>query len=313
MEALTETKNTTLSLQNMNRLLDSFKDFLELDEETSQKTFSTYYYAVKQLALWLDRNGITRPTREDLIAFREELKRDHKPSTVQNYITAIRRFFQWTEEAKLYPNISKNLKGCKLDKGHKKDYLTSHQIKKVLDEAKDTSEEGLRNYAILALMFTGGLRTIEVSRADIGDVRTVGDTTVLYVQGKGRTEKTEYVKLVPEVEDAIRAYLNARGEIRPTEPLFASLSHNSKGARLSTRSVSGIVKAAMVKAGFSSDRLTAHSARHSAITLALLGGETLEEVQQFARHSNINTTLIYSHALERAKNNCESTIAKAIF
>ena len=183
----------------------------------------------------------------------------------------------------------------------------------MLEQAKEESIEGLRNYAILVLMFTGGLRTIEVSRANIEDLRTAGDNTVLYIQGKGHEEKTDYIKLMPEVEDAIRAYLKARGASDNKEPLFTSLSNNSKGARISTRSVSGIDKEALVNAGFNSDKLTAHSTRHTAVTLALMGGQSLQEVQQFARHTNIATTQIYAHNLDRAKNQCEATIAKAIF
>lgn len=291
---------------------DLFAKFIDFVDATP-KTIQTYTRAIRQFAKWLEAHGITQPTREDVIAYREELKAEHKPSTVQNYITAVRLFFQWAEREGFYSNIADHIKGAKLDKNHKKDYLTSRQVKKVLEQAKKESIEGLRNYAILVLMFTGGLRTIEVSRANIEDLRTAGDNTVLYIQGKGHEEKTDYIKLMPEVEDAIRAYLKARGASDNKEPLFTSLSNNSKGARISTRSVSGIVKEALVNAGFNSDKLTAHSTRHTAVTLALMGGQSLQEVQQFARHTNIATTQIYAHNLDRAKNQCEATIAKAIF
>ena len=150
-------------------------------------------------------------------------------------------------------------------------------------------------------------------RADIGDLRTAGEATVLYVQGKGREEKTEYVKISPQVERAIRAYLTARGETDETQPLFTSLSNNSKGQRLSTRTISGIVKERIKGAGFNSERLTAHSLRHTAVTLSLLAGKDITEVQQFARHANIATTMIYNHSLDKAKNSCSEAIAQAIF
>ena len=57
----------------------------------------------------------------------------------------------------------------------------------------------------------------------------------------------------------------------------------------------------------------AHSLRHTAVTLSLLAGKPLEEVQQFARHANMATTMIYNHALDKAKNGCSEAIAKAIF
>lgn len=291
---------------------DLFTSFIEY-LDASPKTVETYTRAVRQFFKYIYENGISQPTREDVIAYREYLKDTHKPTTVQNYIVAVRLFFQWTEQKGLYPNVAEHIKGAKLDKNHKKDYLTSRQVKKVLETAREESLQGLRDYAILALMFTGGLRTIEVSRANIEDLRTAGDSEVLYLQGKGHEEKTDYIKLMPEVEDAIRAYLKARGTVEPTEPLFTSTSNNSKGERISTRTVSGIVKTALKNAGYDSDKLTAHSTRHTAVTLALMGGQKLEEVQQFARHKNLATTLIYAHNIDRAKNNCEATIAKAIF
>lgn len=309
-EIIVQESNGTIEYKSITT--DLFAKFIDFVDATP-KTIQTYTRAIRQFAKWLEAHGITQPTREDVIAYREELKAEHKPSTVQNYITAVRLFFQWAEREGFYSNIADHIKGAKLDKNHKKDYLTSRQVKKVLEQAKEESIEGLRNYAILVLMFTGGLRTIEVSRANIEDLRTAGDNTVLYIQGKGHEEKTDYIKLMPEVEDAIRAYLKARGASDNKEPLFTSLSNNSKGARISTRSVSGIVKEALVNAGFNSDKLTAHSTRHTAVTLALMGGQSLQEVQQFARHTNIATTQIYAHNLDRAKNQCEATIAKAIF
>ena len=82
---------------------------------------------------------------------------------------------------------------------------------------------------------------------------------------------------------------------------------------MTTKSISRICKESLIAAGYDSDRLTAHSFRHTAATLNLMNGASVEETQQLLGHKNINTTLIYSHALERAKNNSEKRIAKAIF
>lgn len=281
--------------------------------DTAPKTVETYTRALRQLFNYFSLNGISQPQREDIIAFRDELKASgHKPTTVQNYITATKIFFAWTEQEGLYPNIADHLKGAKLDREHKKDYLTSRQVKEILADIDRSTEQGLRDYAILFLMVTGGLRTIEVSRATIGDIRTAGDNSVLYVQGKGREEKTEYIKLSAPAEQALRAYLRARGETNENAPLFSSTSNNNKGERLTTRSVSGIVKTRLQKAGYDSSRLTAHSLRHTAVTLSLLAGKDIGEVQQFARHANIATTMIYNHALDKAKNGCSEAITNAI-
>lgn len=307
--------------QRQNNSLDVVKtfDFNTFDRfinylDASPKTVETYKKALRQFFNYLALNGIRQPQREDVIAFRDDLKESGlKPTTVQNYITATRIFFKWTEQEGLYPNIAEHVKGAKLDKNHKKDYLTGRQAKEVLASIETDTEEGLRNYAILSLMVTGGLRTIEVSRADVGDLRTVGENTVLFVQGKGREEKTEYIKISATVEKAIRTYLKARENVEEGQPLFTSTSNNSRGKRISTRTVSGIVKTALKNAGYDSARLTAHSLRHTAITLALLAGREITEVQQFARHANLNTTMIYNHALDQAKNGCSDAISNAIF
>lgn len=281
--------------------------------DASQKTIETYTRALRQLFGYFSINGITHPKREDVISFRESLKENHKPTTVQNYITATRLFFQWLERERIYPNVADKIKGAKLDKEHKKDYLTSKQVKAVLDRVDRSTPQGMRDYAMLVLMITGGLRTIEVSRANIGDLRTAGDNIVLYLQGKGRDEKAEYIKVDDKVESILRGYLKARGEADQTAPLFASMSNNSKGQRMSTRAISGIVKLHLQEAGYNSDTLTAHSLRHTAVTLSILAGKNLAEVQQFARHKNIATTMIYNHALDKAKNGCSEAIARAIF
>lgn len=288
----------------------SFLAYLDVKEKSAQ----TYTRSLRPMLRYFSDNAITRPQRADIIAYRQSLSaRGLKPTTVQNYITAARLFFSWTDQEGIYPNIAAHVKGAKLDRAHKKDYLTSSQSKAVLRAIDTASLTGMRDYALLALTITGALRTIEVSRANIADLRTLGDMTVLYLQGKGRDEKTEYVRVPEPVEAAIRAYLVRRGECDPAAPLFASGSNNSRGGRLSTRAISGICKAAMVKAGYNSPRLTAHSLRHTGITLALLRGASLEEAQEYARHASISTTMIYNHALDRAKNGCSLAVSNSIF
>ncbi|MCG2302402.1 site-specific integrase [Staphylococcus epidermidis] len=291
-----------------NTLLKRFLEYLD----ASKKTVQTYTRALRQFFKFLYENNITQPQRTDVLAFRDNLKdKGRKPTTIKSYIVAVRLFFQWTNQEGFYPNIADKIKGAKLDQAHKKDYLTTEQIKDVLNNIDISTVTGARDYAIISLMVTGGLRTIEVSRADMEDIRNVGDSPALYIQGKGREEKTEYVKLPLQVFKAIGRYREMLD--KQHEVLFTSTSNNNKGQRLTTRSISGIVKKRLKEAGYTSDRLTAHSLRHTAGTLNLMNGGSLEETQQLLRHSNINTTMIYLHHLERSKNQSEKRIADALF
>lgn len=281
--------------------------------DASPKTIDTYSKAIKQFFIYLQDNGISQPQREDIVAYREYLKEDHKPTTVQSYLAAVKLFFKWTEQEGFYQNIADRVKGAKIDTEHKKDYLTTKQVNKLLGAIDRSTLKGKRDYAMLSVMVTTGLRTISIINANIEDIRTAGDATALFYKGKGHEEKATYVKLAEPVEDAIRDYLTARGTIDGKEPLFSSVANRNSGGRMTTRSISRVAKESLIDVDLISDRLTAHSFRHTAATLNLLSGGTVEETQQLLDHANINTTLIYSHALERAKNNSEQRIAKAIF
>lgn len=281
--------------------------------DASPRTVETCSKAIKQFFIYLQGKGIEQPQREDIVAYREYLSKDHKPTTVQSYLAAVKLFFQWAEQEKIYPNIAQRVKGAKLDTEHKKDYLTKKQVSKLLKSIDRSTLKGKRDYAMLSLMVTTGLRTVSIINANVEDIRAAGDATALYYKGKGHQEKATYVKLAEPVEEAIRDYLKARGRADGKEPLFTSTAHRNNGDRMTTRSISRVAKERLVDIGLDSDRLTAHSFRHTAATLNLLNGGTVEETQQLLDHKNINTTLIYSHALERAKNNSEKRIAKAIF
>lgn len=281
--------------------------------DASPKTIDTYSKAIKQFFIYLQDNGISQPQREDIVAYREYLKEDHKPTTVQSYLAAVKLFFKWTEQEGFYPSIADRVKGAKIDTEHKKDYLTTKQVNKLLGNIDRSTLKGKRDYAMLSVMVTTGLRTISIINANIEDIRTAGDAIALFYKGKGHEEKATYVKLAEPVEDAIRDYLTARGTTDGTEPLFSSVANRNSGERMTTRSISRVAKNSLIDVDLISDRLTAHSFRHTAATLNLLNGGTVEETQQLLDHANINTTLIYSHALERAKNNSEQRIAKAIF
>lgn len=311
MQQMIQTQAAPVAVQDVTLVMfDRFVAYID----ATDKTVQTYKRALRQFFYWIQREQIRQPQREDVIRYREELKKDHKPATVQNYIVAVRLFFRWTAQEGLYPNIADGIKGAKIGRNHKKDPLTVRQVREILEQQRQREGlAGLRDYAILAAALTSGLRTVELQRANAEDLRPLGDKTVLYIQGKGHEERDEYVLITAPVEKAIRAYLKARGKLKKGAPLFASTSRNNNGQRMTTRSISRIVKNAFIAAGYDSDRLTAHSLRHTAGTLNLLQGGTLQETQQLLRHTNVNTTLIYAHNLERINSESEERISGALF
>lgn len=291
---------------------DLYERFLQY-ADVSPASANTYRRALRQLQRYFSENGISAPARADMLEYKRRLMDEKKASTAQSYLSAAKVFFAWLESESLYPDICRGIKSVKISRGFKKDYLTPDMMRMVLDSIPDTPT-GRRDRAILTLMTTCALRTCEVSRALISDLRPRGGNSVLYILGKGDTDRTDYCIVPPQVEKLIRAYLAERGETDSDAPLFASSSNMNRGEHMSARSISAICKHYLQASGFSSDRLTAHSLRHTAVTLAMMDESTdLHQVQQFARHKSIATTTIYAHELENRDNIASGAVAKAIF
>lgn len=272
-----------------------------LAHDIKPKSKETYRRALRQFFVYLETEGVTRPTRETLLAYKAYLI-DKKLSayTVSAYIIAVRKMFQWTESEHLYANIASQIKGQKKPKGFKKDALSVNQARKLLTDMETETLSGARDYALVNLLVRTGLRTIETARANVEDIRQQGEQAVLYIQGKGRDSKDDLVILTEETLEPIRAYISMRGQgVKDSSPLFISHSDRNYGERLTTRSISRIVKDRLQASGLDDRRLTAHSLRHTAVTFSLIGGASIQEAQTLARHSDINTTLIYAHNLDR--------------
>ena len=300
--------NTTANY-TMNELADRFVKYLDV----SALSIKSYISGVRKFLTFLNSQGITLPTRDTVILYKKTLCEKYTANTTALYLSALRRFFSWCQSEGLYSDITAGIKSPHIDTGHKKDCFTANQLKTIIGGIERNSLKGKRDYALFCLISATGLRTVEIQRADISDIRNVQGENVLYIMGKGKTSKSQFVKLSGHVLQAIRAYLEMRGAVADDEPLFASLSHRNFGGRMTTKSISRICKSAMINAGFNSRRLTAHSLRHTSITLALLAGMSLQDVSQFARHSNISVTMIYSHDIDRLKSRCEMAISEAIF
>lgn len=277
---------------------------------SSQKTYAK---ALNQMFKYFYSNSITNPTRADIERWKSEMLATKKATTVQLYIIAAKLFFKFLSQHNIYPNITDNMKSAKVDHEHKKDALTINQCQALLQSIDVSTSKGLRDRAIISLMMTAGLRTIEVVRADVGDLHSFADSVYLSIQGKGHDEKSAKVLVASQVYNFIQAYLQTRKNLSSSEPLFTSTSRRNFNQRLDTQSISKLVKKKLREISINDNRHTAHSLRHTAATQALLNGVPLTQVQQVLRHSNINTTLIYSHVIERMKNKSEQTVADAIF
>lgn len=280
--------------------------------QVKASSVKSYRKGIRRLSEYVNANGIAKLSRENLVEYREMLAKKYSPSTANLYLTSAKLFLAFLQqEGVLSVNPAEHLKGLKVIAGHKKDSLSVQDTKKILSTFETSTLKGKRDKAMYALMTTAGLRTIEVARADVGDIVQRGGRFYLYVMGKGRNEKSESVLIADGVYKMIQEYLAARGNMSDDSALFASVSKRNFGGRLTTTSISRIIKSVLRGAGYDSRRLTAHSLRHTAATTMLLNGVAIRQVQQVLRHKNISVTEIYLHDLDRLTNNAEMLAAAA--
>lgn len=300
-------------------LITAIERFL-LSLDTTLCTKDTYRKALRVFYNWVVIRECKQPQRKDILEYKAFLQNktitDHTGETkklssltVTAYLTALRRFFAYLEAEKIYPNIAKDIKGLKRPKGFLKETLTKDEVNRLLEGIKTDDLNALRDLAIINLMVRTGLRTIEVTRASIEDVGRNSGEVILRIWGKGRDTKDDFVILTKESHDPILDYLQARGETKKRDPLFISHSNRNHAQALTTRSIRRIIGARLKDVGLKSAKVTAHSLRHTAGTIALANGADLLAVKEMLRHSNINTTLIYTHNLNRIAKGAEKFIA----
>lgn len=287
--------------------------------DTKKGTKEAYQKALRVFEIWITDKGYQHPTRENILEYKAYLQgktiagkggelKTLSSLTVTGYLTAMRRFFVYLEGEKLYPNIARGIKGLKRPKGFLKDTLTGDEAKRLLAGIQRDVLNGLRDYAMINLMLRTGMRTLEISRATIEDIGREGGETILKVWGKGRDTKDDFVILTEEAYRPILDYLQARGETKLSEPLFLCHSNRNQSETMSTRSVRRIIEARLKAVGLKTSKISAHSLRHTAGTIALAKGADLIAVKEMLRHSNINTTLIYAHNLNRITKGAEKFI-----
>jgi len=299
-----------LEVLELNNSLSKRVEQFIISLDAKDTTKDAYKKALRVFEAWIIAKGYNNPSRETILEYKQYLQeRSLSPLTITAYLTALRRFFIYLEGIKVYPNIAKDIKGLKRPRGFMKDALTKDEVNVLLGaiaESKDLNS--LRDYALINLMLRTGLRTIEVSRALIGDIGRENGETILRIWGKGRDSKDELVILTLAAYKPLLEYLEARQETKTREPLFISHSNRSKET-LTTRSIRRIIADRLKSVGLKTDRLTAHSLRHTAGTIALSNGADLIGVKDMLRHSNINTTMIYTHNLNRITNGAEKFIS----
>ena len=293
-----------ININSNQDIIDKWLKFADVSNNTKQ----AYKKGVYTFIEFITNKNINTITREVVLDFKNKIMSKNSNATAYNYLSGLKSFYKFLDYENITQDITRNIKLPKIPKGHKKDSLTIEQLKSLLSSLSNDTLLNSRDYCIINLMIRTGLRSCEVLEANVGDIQTKDGKKVLYIKGKGHTEKDDFVVLEYDMLNIIDNYLNKRKNVIDKSPLFISLNHDTYGERLKPSSFRKIIKNRLRDAGIDSPRISAHSLRHTAVTFSLLGGASIQEAKDMARHTDVNTTLNYAHNLTRLNESPESKI-----
>lgn len=292
-----------------------------LEKDITQGTYDLFKIILDQYVTYLKEHRINYPNTSDVITFIEWKKSEgcstrwtnHQIGTLKNFYAYLRFNRQRLGLSDVYGfDVMHPIKREAIDHNAYKPSLSPDQAKQLLNfckERRDTKSQS-RDYAIVYLMLTTGVRSIEVRRAKRKDLKRIQQQLVLYIQGKGRTAPDAYVKIPAGLEVALNDYLSLRKDDNPF--LFIGHSRHQTTPYLSRSFVIKMFKQLMKDAGLEETKVTAHGLRHTAATMNLVRGGGLESTRQFLRHAHVSTTIIYAHHVDRMTDAPDNEIERLI-
>lgn len=285
---------------NLSELITDFLEHLEIEQNRSQKTIANYDHYLRRLVEFADDCPIEKLDAEMVRQWRLWLNRLADQSgepiskTTQNYhLIALRSFLKYLAKRNVKAMTSDKIELAKV-KRPQLSFLETDEVSRLFNIIDTSTPVGLRDRALLELLFSSGLRVSELVNLDRDHINL--ERREFMVRGKGQKDRPVFIS--PEAAEWITRFLKSRND--NFRPLFIHYSGSQNGlddgmyTRLTPRSIQRLVKRYAKLAGITKD-VTPHTLRHSFATDLLINGADLRSVQSLLGHANISTTQIYTH------------------
>lgn len=291
-------------MMRLSELMDSYIEALKTQKGYSEHTVRSYRSDLGQFLRFLkereggEESAEEEPTLEsiDFLLIREYFGRlfvSAKRTTIARKVSAVKSFFAFLEKRGLIrDNAAADMTAPRQEKTIP-NYLPVDEMFRLLERPDQGRPLGLRDLAILEVLYSCGLRVSELVGLDIKNIDL--DQRLVKVLGKGKKERI--VPVGKEAVKAVRHYLEETASLRKkagrgqgADPLFI----NARGGRLSTRSVANMVKKYSKEGKLMLD-ISPHALRHTFATHLLDGGADLRSVQELLGHASLSTTQKYTH------------------
>ncbi|MBN7275310.1 site-specific tyrosine recombinase XerD [Ligilactobacillus pobuzihii] len=282
----------------INELVINYLHFLTVERGLSANTVTSYRNDLDQFVKYLKRQNFDKfseVTRQDITAYlQEETAQKKANSSIVRSVTSLRRFFSYLIHEKKITTDPMSLIDTPKQEKHLPEVLSRHEVEQLLETPNVGEPLGLRDRAILELMYATGLRVSEVINLKLADLHLpVG---LLKTIGKGQKER-----IVP-IGDTAAYWINEYLEHGRTKLLKEKRSDflflNFHGNQLTRQGIWKNLKIQVQKAGITKN-ITPHTLRHSFATHILENGADLRIVQELLGHADISTTQIYTHLSKR--------------
>lgn len=276
----------------MQQEIDAFLAALEGERGVSSHTLTGYGRDLRHFARFLSGERVTvwsAVTPQVARRYVATMDRRYARSSVSRRLSALRTFYKYLYREGMVSRNPLVLVGTPKQPRRLPKFLTPHEVAALLAAPDVTTPIGLRDRALLEVLYATGLRVGELTSLRRGDLPSSDEIRIM---GKGRRERI--VLLTGAAQDALRRYVN---EARPSlarHRVVDAVFLNARGGPLSDRGVRVIVDRHIRKVAFDR-RISPHALRHTFATHLLDGGADLRSVQELLGHASLATTQIYTH------------------
>lgn len=278
----------------INNILMDYLHYLKVERGLSENTINSYGIDLKLFLEYLRENEIPsfkQVNKEVIVNYMQSEKNNNKAnSSILRSVSSLRKFFQYLAQEKIIEKDPMLLIDTPKKKQHLPQVLTKEEVEKLLRSPNTGQVLGLRDRAMLELMYATGLRISEIINLKLEDLHLTMGT--LQTLGKGHKER-----IIPVGDEAIKWVNRYLEEARPKllkQKRSNYLFLNFHGNNLTRQGVWKNLKAEVRKAGIQKN-ITPHTLRHSFATHILENGADLRIVQELLGHADISTTQIYTH------------------
>ena len=277
----------------MKQDIHNFIQYLHQEKQTSENTELSYERDLKKMSLYLTEHGVNRVdavTLEVLNSYIIEQEQSGlKPATVSRSIASMKAFFHYEElEQKISEDPALNLKAPKVEK-KAPSILTTEETDRLLSQPKENSPKGLRDKAMLELLYATGIRVSELISLKLTDV----DLSTGYITCVD-AHKERAIPITPVAKDTLVRYIREGRPQLVKDENSVWLFTNCAGEAMSRQGFWKLIKSYGKRAGIESE-ITPHILRHSFAAHLVCSGADLKIVQEILGHSDISTTQVYAH------------------